>query len=186
MKINIFEGARRLSVIAYIAIVIVGIIWAFNDEPYVSIRYRVPSFGVTPIKVDACDETDEAQFPTVRTSSHRLVHVTLCFAGFKMDNSQELVFPYARMDDKNVFVNSRFSDDVSKYTNQIARSFDLSAIEKQHLDDLWKKKWWSNFFLNIGYTAIAVSAVWLLFSLIGWVVRGFLGIPKGHDSKLLS
>lgn len=39
--------------------------------------------------------------------------------------------------------------------------------------------WWGTAKLALG----GLLAIWLTTSLIGWVVRGFAGIPRGQDRK---
>jgi len=36
---------------------------------------------------------------------------------------------------------------------------------------------------RFGFAALSIVCLWLFAYLVGWIARGFLGIPKGHDRK---
>lgn len=59
----------------------------------------------------------------------------------------------------------------------------LPKKDAEELDKAVAARRWADIKESIGYTGLSLMA-WLAFTnILGWIVRGFLGIPSGMDSR---
>jgi hypothetical protein len=179
---NIFEGARRVALLVVGLSMIGGVVAAWNAEPRVELRYNVSFYGATPTKAENCayedgEYTDPRQLPGGQT-----YYLEICFSSSRADNGEVLV-PYAPTTDGRVFMEDRYSDEVKNYMRATAGKFAPSTAD---LDDA-KAEYWKQTFTKrlsvIGYTLLGVMLFWLAVSAMGWIARGFFGIPAGADHK---
>ncbi|EHL20834.1 hypothetical protein KYG_21699 [Acidovorax sp. NO-1] len=78
---------------------------------------------------------------------------------------------------------NEYDKDVRAYMDGIAGAFRLQQsdlervqqVKRQKLLDQWMQA------LQILFGGLAVG--WALTALIGWIARGFLGIPRGKDHR---
>jgi hypothetical protein len=75
-----------------------------------------------------------------------------------------------------------YSTEVSNYTKEVADNFKLSKEDEDWIDEkVWTARWKE---LKECYWHIVGIAFLFIFSwCVGWVVRGFAGIPLGMDRK---
>lgn len=184
MKVNIFEGARRISLL-------IGALWvvgwsahAIFSEPYSQVTYSVLSLGV-PFVAEDCPDRAAIEFLEREAPDGKSVNIKLCFLAGQADNGEMLV-PYTEASDGIVWMGERYSTEVQKYTESVARKFQLTpegieafeAIQRKALLEQWGVAAMSLFGgLAIGWAVVAV---------IGWIVRGFMGIPRGQDMRPVS
>jgi hypothetical protein len=244
VKLNVFEGARRIA-LALGALWVVGCLaYAVLADPNAAATFAVPGPGEPPVKVDRCGEYDATGYTTTKPSNGHSVGIALCFTAQKSGDGSLLV-PYATMTrvpdgtSTGVYVegiptsmsrgdviaklkangykvsgvdavdldqplklqlfspggqevpmwghylkmDTKYSIEVSKYTAKAAKRLSLGANDLERLDalhsqaliGLWK---WALLVLAGGLVAGSVLMVGT-----GWIVRGFLGIPHGKDSR---
>lgn len=181
MKVNIFEGARRISLL-------IGVLWvvgwsaaAIFSEPYSRVNYSVLSLGV-PFVSGVCPDDAVAEYIEREAPEGKSVNVTLCFLAAKADTGEMLV-PYADAGNGKVWMGGKYSTEVRKYTASAASEFDLTpegieafeAIQRKALLEQWGEAAMSLF------SGLAVG--WAVVAAIGWIVRGFMGIPRGQDMR---
>lgn len=80
-----------------------------------------------------------------------------------------------------------YSEEARVYMAERSRSFTPPAEEMEKARaDFWKIKWkrgWERANEAIPWVMGGVFAVWLLTTILGWIIRGFAGIPTGQDFK---
>jgi hypothetical protein len=182
MKINVFEGARRVAKL-------LGGLWAIGclsfaifAEPYSRIIYAVPSLNAPPVLVEKCFDEDATEYVSPRTPDGRSVNVLLCFVAHT-SNSGELLVPYADAGNGKVWMAGRYATEVSQYTKAVRQNFQLSAegIEAANARrrTAMFEQWKDALLFLIG----GMVAGWAFVVATGWIVRGFMGIPKGQDFR---
>jgi len=182
MKLNVFEGARRIALL-------IGGLWALGwvayailSEPYSRVRYSVHRLGATPVLVENCADNDGHEYITARTSDGDDISVDLCFVARKADNG-EMLIPYAPAEGGKVWMGQPYSTEVRDYTRGVGQSFQLDErgvvkakeLRRAALLDQWKT---AMLFL---FGGLAVG--WGFVAATGWVVRGFMRIPRGKDER---
>lgn len=80
-------------------------------------------------------------------------------------------------------MNSAYSSEVSAYAKGVADKFALAAVERnaaeQRLSDARLKQWRE--VMQVLFGGLVVG--WILTAGIGWIARGFMGIPRGQDRR---
>ncbi|MFZ2387549.1 MAG: hypothetical protein WAW69_07075 [Polaromonas sp.] len=91
MKLNIFEGARRIALG-------LGVIWltgwlafAVLSKPYASMTYAVEWPGQPATKVESCAKEDATEYVAVKTAKGGSVRVTLCLTAHEATDGRLLV-----------------------------------------------------------------------------------------------
>ncbi|MHB9157755.1 MAG: hypothetical protein ACYC2D_06900 [Thiobacillus sp.] len=188
MKVNIFEGARRIALL-------IGGLWAGGwisyaivEEPYSPVTYVVPWVGAPPLLLEmgvACPGDDADEYFKRIAPDEQEVAVLLCFSAQESDTGVMLI-PYADAGERSAWLGEKYSAEVRKYTQSVANSFQptqevIDAFESNRRKALLKQ--WGNaaMFLLGG-----LGAGWAVVAAIGWIVRGFMGIPRGQDIRPVS
>jgi hypothetical protein len=163
--------------------IIGAIIGVFQQEPYISYQYRIADFGADPVQSDECSiGTDGTKYLDYKNNDGTTFHVRLCFAASRAKDGRMLV-PYTERDGQT-WMNSSFSDEVLRYMD-IYTSFIFKlkpADFTKAQNDYSSEKFWFRV-KGIGYVILGTVLFWLSVSCIGWVMRGFLGIPNGSDKR---
>ena len=185
MKINIFSGARRLAlVLAALAALLALGITAFN-EPYVSLNYTVAAPNAPFVRTEEdCPDKGAQHFITASAPQGKSVSVALCLlpTTFGEDNAE--LIPY-KIDSKGMIWGAEeYSSEVFAYEKELERRFRLSPSDLAAIESERSAKYWQQWRETLLYLAIGLAAFWLLVAAVGWIVRGFVGIPFGKDSNL--
>jgi hypothetical protein len=145
------------------------------------VEYRVLSTGLV-LSSDRCDwTTDAVEFADRKTKSGKPYRASFCFPAQKAEDGRMLV-PYSR-DEKYTYLNEKYSADVTTYTKQFARNFEPSAQQEQEAETTYFNAAWQQRGQAAVGTIFSAFVFWLVSKAIGWVMRGFMGIPSGHDKK---
>lgn len=184
MKINIFAGARRLAlVLATLAALIALGVTAFH-EPYVSLNYTVAAPNAPFVRTEEdCPEKGATHFITAPASKGESVFATLCLLPtiFGEDNME--LIPY-KIDSKGMIWGAEeYSTEVFAYEKELERRFRLSPSDLAAIESEKSAKYWHQWRETLLYLAIGLAVFWMLVTAVGWVVRGFVGVPFGKDSK---
>jgi len=192
VKINAFEGARRIAkLFALIGVATYAIYLtsqAFGD-PRITVAYEIRLPAVPPVRVDgACrGQYEEVTVYGVSIPKNRTVNVDLCFLKREFSEGRYLV-PY-KVDDttKKVWGNERNSTEVSEYMARTKASFAVPKQDHEWIEKLYEARRWLTFKEEVSNSTVALGG-WLLFLWLfswatGWIVRGFLGIPRGQDRR---
>ncbi|PZR93508.1 MAG: hypothetical protein DI537_10335 [Stutzerimonas stutzeri] len=171
---NIFEGARRVLLVAHL--LVFG--WLFGPDTYWLVvdwpthSYVSPQTFTTDNLRDwkrsakkECDSGDASALGIFVTPKGNQNMASLCAVGMR---ERDLADPH--------------------FEAVMKQNFKLAAEDGQALDREAEAKWRSEIF-KIYRDAAGWFFVWLLSTTaaafaIGWIVRGFLGIPRGRDHAL--
>jgi hypothetical protein len=79
---------------------------------------------------------------------------------------------------------NRYSSQVTEYMERVRRSFALPEVDEAWIDE----KWWlvrkTELKTAASYSVAGLASLWGFTWAVGWIVRGFMGIPKGSDRRL--
>jgi hypothetical protein len=103
---------------------------------------------------------------------------------FKPGTEVRSLIPYRRDKSANlVWAKDRSAAEVQTYISGAAESFQIPEADEEAINNLWWSKRLEHageYFLGMLASAAALYVVsWI----VGWVVRGFLGIPRGSDTR---
>ena len=186
MKVNVFEGARRIIKLIILIIMLIGIYLSLSTEPHLSLVYEVKNVGDKPklVNADDCgsnfDDAIERQYS--KSSKGHAYEKIMCFRAQKADDGTSLI-PYKRDENNIVWSHYQFSDLVQKYTKTIFHKFIVSLEDEKSIDDAYWFKFLEDVFKTLGITLISAFCFWVFCLIVGWIVRGFMGIAMGKDSK---
>ncbi|MFO0243633.1 hypothetical protein [Gemmatimonas sp.] len=163
MTFNIFAGARRLALLAAVGIVAATAFFVVSERPYLSRDYVLLDADpkITPYQsTDACPYQDKSVSRSTMTPAGYLVTVNICVPA-ALRAAQPL------------------ADEVAQgWLPRVVGTDEMRALDEDGDRQVATRR---KEFVQIGAVAIVVLGVctWA----IGWVLRGFLGIPLGMDRK---
>ncbi len=186
---NIFEGSRRILKVIYIGIVIGFGIAALYIKPVAYLRYQIDSPTSVPMRIDnECPDGSTTELLYLWTKKNTHTNVLLCFTSstfkeVKTGKDIQLI-PYKYdPEKKQTWGGAPYSEEVYAYKQSVKKSFTLPPMDEELAD----KRYWPLFFkeaaVGFGFMCLLLAATWGFFWTVGWVVRGFMGIPRGKDSK---
>jgi hypothetical protein len=186
MKINVFEGARRISLLLQGVWVMGCISLSVFENPYVSLDYETngPTMPFVQAASSSCLSPDaEESIYGYNLKNGSTVGIDLCFKAMAFPDGQMLV-PY-KVDEKTGmwWGGGSYSSEVSAYIDHREAQFTLpkehedaaiAKVRKARFDKIWS---------GVKYAAGGWLVIFLLTWVIGWIVRGFFGIPSGKDHR---
>lgn len=178
-----FEGARRIALLIAGVATIGTVAYQFFHDPYMSVSYSIAHPTAPFVKTDqSCPGAGSTHYFTAETSKGRSISVNLCLLPMAFGKSDELLIPY-KVDEKGIWGAASYSSEVSAYERKLQERFkippaDEDAIEKEVSQRYWREVKDSLTALVVGL-AIFGGVVWAT----GWIVRGFMGIPRGMDKR---
>lgn len=182
MRINVFEGARRVALIFAVIVTIVVVLIAATKDPYFSVDYRVAGPDSSPIRTtERCPLEARRHFFTTKTPRGRPVSITLCLSA--MSFGEERLVPYKIDESGMIWGATAYSPEVDAYERDLEDSFTFSRLDAQWADSEISKLYEEHLLHALGGLAVALAVFWVLVWAVGWVVRGFAGIPRGRDSR---
>jgi hypothetical protein len=195
MKLNVFEGARRI-LMAFSGIWVVGwvtfaIVRAPEEPPYLS--YSIAGPGQPMIRTAGCEAYAEIRNTSALTPKGYKIGVHLCFKTqmhrTNLWEEREFLIPYVAASSGTATSPSAVAlgrleeDDVKAYLAAVIKGFVLPADGIKEADQLsldTRLDPWKQAIASIG---LGLVVVWTSAILIGWVIRGFMGIPRGKDAR---
>lgn len=235
MRLNIFEGARRIALVCGVLWVGGCVTYGVVNEPHARMFFSIAGVGAPPVRAESCGLDDATGY--VPRGEKVPVWVTLCFTAQRAKDGRMLV-PYpsngisVRMPNGTIVegvpeglsradMTTRLKAgnyDVEKLltpaapsppgesaseperlrmfalgdsgsvnvrthvdTVEAAFTFPGSALREaeQQVWDARLSQWKTTGLAMLGGLAVG----WLLVATFGWVIRGFLGIPRGQDAR---
>jgi len=182
IDVNVFEGSRRVALLLKVLWVLGALAIIWHNSPFVSMAFATSSPDAAFSKVDGCASgTDARVFISRPIGNGKSVSLELCFKPLRADSGAQLV-PY-KMQKGWWWGNLRYSPEVEAYTKARAESFQLSQADQRAAREEWNRQWWS----NSRSTGLFAVGGWVVLSLlqmlVGWIVRGFFGIPWDQDRR---
>jgi hypothetical protein len=184
MKINMFEGSRRIAKLIGVMIVLVTLYSAIFDSHTVqgTLEYEVATVSAPLSETSRpCGIDDAEKYTNLISPKGVPVRVTICFRAALFKNSDWLI-PY-KIEGSTMYGNERYSPEVESYMDKIVASSTIPKGDIKKFDEfLFFKKAWE-IAKPIGIGGIWLVCFYFAVIVIGWVVRGFLGIPTGSDER---
>lgn len=201
VSIRIFEGARRLALTgAFIAICAV-LVDAATYQPYtvkLNHSYKLSLKNEFEKTQDVCPEEGKKSILDVKTSKNTDAQIVFCI--FPKPLNYEDIYNQRQNIQKNPteqdeeclqecqellerFDEWKYNKNVSTFSESLVHNFQLSESDELFIDKEHSTLYWENFIEAVGYLLVGLivyaGVVWT----IGWIVRGFMGIPIGQDQK---
>lgn len=181
-RFNVFEGSRRIALLIKVVWALGALVVGWTSTPYVSLEFSTSYPGADFIKGGDCRYgTDAREFVSRPIDSYRLVSVELCFKALRSDSGADVI-PYKVENDK-WWGNSPYTPDVTAYTKGRAQSFQLSEPDLRGAQEEWSSQRTRNIRNGVLFAIGGWVVLSLLQTLVGWIVRGFLGIAWGQDRR---
>lgn len=183
MNVNVFEGGRRLRTLATGAIVLIGAFVAYSDDPVIQRKYLISHTG-TATRVDDCPSTARQEFKWNELGGK--VNATLCFPTDASGGpGGELITTSDPALGKPgyVMVYPKWSDEANAYIDKATQNFALPKGDRAEVLEEYAADRKKRLLSDIGVTCGIAFAFWLSCAVLGWILRGFLGIPTGADSR---
>lgn len=182
MRINIFAGARRLALLVT-ALAVIGTAVALTASPrYVGIKVQIDHPLAPFVLTDEDCPADAAKhYFSTEINGNRTVGVDLCMKA--SDFGDRRLIPYKIDADRLVYGADKYSEEVHAYELTLEKGFslspaDLAAVEKRVFArnvQAWKS--------GLLFLSVALAIFWIAVWCVGWIVRGFAGIPLGKDHR---
>lgn len=185
MTINLFEGARRVALVIAGFWAIGVIVFYIEQEHRVELTYAIDSPDKPPVRMPetSCGDDDRSEWRLGNTANQTKLHLRFCFKAQRAENGK-LVIPY-RIDSATGkwWGDTKYSTSVSNYTTWVSEGFRVPKADEDWADDqVWptrlRKAKSASLWLVGG-----LIAFWFSTWVIGWIVRGFAGIPSGQDRR---
>ena len=184
MKFNIFEGGRRIALLIG-GIVAAGtlIALALND-PYVSADYSITNPNGEFVRMqEPCPSDAARHFFTSKINAKDGISIDLCLLSMSFSESGNRLIPY-KIDEKGmIWGATTYSSEVQEYRQKLEKRFKLpnkdEDVLSREISQHYRENWISGLSYLIAGLAFFACIVWA----IGWIVRGFLGVPRGLDKQ---
>jgi hypothetical protein len=184
MRVNIFSGGRRIAVvIGVLAACASGFFAWLASEPYLHVSYSIDGFGRAQLEEYQCSfANDGSDYINAPIRDGRSVSVTLCFKAQRASDGRMLV-PYRIEPDGTMWMNVPYSPEVQARMKAYATSFAIPGSDDPKivslLGDMQRTQ-----FRNAAIAVVGSAfVIWLITAIVGWIVRGFLGVPRGADFR---
>ena len=67
--------------------------------------------------------------------------------------------------------------------NRVEKAFILFDADKERAEKLWRKERNEDLKRGAQWLFGGLFGLWVFGAVVGWIVRGFAGIPQGKDSR---
>lgn len=180
---NVFEGARRLSYCVCGLAIITAFVFAIKFEPSVSIDYVITNPNGKFLKTEnECPNESGRAFFSKKSKSGGSVYIDICMLTYDFGEGNKLV-PY-KIDEENMLWGAEwYSDEISNYEKELEVNFKLPEEDEAWVENELARLYWSNWYQTLKYLGVFLFVYLIFVWIVGWVVRGFMGIPQGSDSK---
>lgn len=187
MRINIFEGARRVAFLVSGIAVLVAAGMAFNTEPYIVTDFRITGPGETPVATSMdCDFSSPELSFEATTPKGRKTWVNVCLVADQLAMDDGTTQGFVRLPDgadgKPSWAYGT-SPLIEPYKKSVQASFRLPRADGIKADQRFEAKLREGWVDIAKGLAITMLVFWLGVAAIGWIVRGFAGIPRGKDAR---
>ena len=182
MAINVFAGARRIALLISAVAALGTLIALWASPPYVGIKVQVTHpqapFALTE---DECPWDSARHYFTTKLRGERSIGVDLCMKSMDFHGAQ--LIPY-RVDAAGmIYGAASYSDEVDAYEKELKKRFQLSPADLKAVDKITSQRDTRAWKDGLFYLSIALGVFWAAVWGIGWIVRGFTGIPMGKDHR---
>ena len=183
MAINIFEGARRIALLLGGTAAFGTALVAINKDSYYRATYALAAPDAPIRKTDgSCSSNGHTIYFDHKISSGKEIGVSVCLEPMTFKNKEEVeLIPY-KTDSGGITWGARpYTPEISTYEKQVKKRFAMTATDEEAAIKEASKKWRSEFAEAMGYLIVGLTIFAAFVWGVGWIVRGFLGIPRGMD-----
>ena len=181
MKINIFAGARRIAVLLATFVTAISLAKLGLEPVYLPASISIARPGAAPELSDACPRDASQRYVEYRLKSGREVALTLCLLA--MDFGGRRLIPHSIDAAGMMHGAPAYSSEITAYEKRLTASFSLTPEQDARLEREFESRRREKWVSGLGYLAAALVALAVFVWATGWVVRGFLGIASGRDSR---
>ncbi len=184
MATNIFEGARRIALLIAGTATVGTLIGVFIQDPYMTVSYSItyPTGPFTRMEEPCPSEAGKHYF-TSKTSTGKEVSIVLCLLPSSFGEDGKQLIPY-KVDEKGMtWGASSYSSEVSAYERRLEAQFKIPPSDEKSITKEISRRYLENIVSTLGYLVGGLVFFGGLVWAIGWIVRGFLGIPWGMDRR---
>jgi hypothetical protein len=183
MKFNIFEGSRRIALMFAGLVVVASQFFIFTSKPFITTNYY-EDFPKKPIQIKTDCLPDAAVKSFYRSfESGKSAYVRICLKPLTHDDGQTFLFAYMHDPENNKYALAAedYSPEIEAYKEKLESEFTFSSSEIDTLKKEYRSEMIKLILQGYGYLIGGLILFYLLVTAIGWIVRGFLGIPRGKD-----
>jgi hypothetical protein len=184
MSFNIFEGARRLALLAGGVATLITVVTWYNSETFFTASYAVSQPGLPYYRIEADTCPNEGSHQNIKTTTNKgnPVWIYLCLMPMTFKDGVQRI-PYKVDATGMVWGAARYSTEVEEYRKTLEKTFKIPEEHQVEISESASKarrKESTDIFGALGL-GLAMFAVFVF--LVGWIVRGFMGIPSGMDRR---
>lgn len=181
---NIFEGSRRLALLAGGLATVGTLIGLGTYDPYFLVSYSIShpkgSFQRT---TESCPSAGGRHYFTTTSQSGKLVSINLCLLTMPFGDDERQLIPYKIDENNMIWGAATYSSEVSTYERELEARFALQAQDNDWIEKEISTRYWNNWKEGLGYLGIGLAIFAGFVLAVGWIARGFMGIPRGMDRK---
>lgn len=186
MQVNVFEGARRILYLIMLAVGGVGL-WIISEAGQrLERNYDVVidrEGDVSYQMIPECRSDDATRYYSANLPTGEAIWGSLCFRTFLSTRGERVVLNDVGQDG-TLWGSPSYSSETTALQNRAESSFAVPAADLPRLQEDAQNELWRSRRESFGYLAMTLGGLWLAGALLGWIARGFLGIPSGRDSRL--
>jgi hypothetical protein len=181
-RFNVFEGSRRIALLIKVLWAIGALAVGWTTSPYVSMKFSTSNPDANFVQSDNCRiGKDAVRFISRPIDDGRTVSIELCFKALRAESGAEVV-PY-KVESARWWGNGPYTPDVTAYADARADTFKLPEANRRAAEEEWSSERTENIRNGVLFAIGGWVVLSLLQMLIGWIVRGFFGIPWGQDGR---
>jgi hypothetical protein len=179
--VNLFEGGRRiLWVILAVTGTVIGVM-LWNQTAFVQAAYRVAGPGATPQRLASadCPPEDDPHWTTKPLPGGGEVSLQLCFKQIEApDGSLGVALPTSQ----GLRLYPSYQTEVSNHQYAVGDAFQLPPADEKEFAAEYQLRLWKLRGAGLPWF-LALGVIYTLAALLGWILRGFLGVPMGRDAR---
>jgi len=183
-RLNVFEGARRIAMVIAAIPTIYVLIGVATSTPYLPVYYHVTGPDAPFIKTDnSCPAESRKYYFSKEVSNGYSAHIELCLLSSSFGKDSRQLIPYKIDKDGMIWGAWPYSSEVDEYTRALERRFAFSDVDTQLIEKELSRIKRNIWLESLGYLVASLAIFWMFVCAIGWIVRGFAGIPRGADHR---
>jgi hypothetical protein len=184
MKINIFKGARRIAILCAVLLTVGTLINSVGSYQPGLARYSIAQPNGEFVYMNASCPADAGRYSfIVKTSTQKKVIIILCLLPMSFGESEKKLVPY-KIDKKGkAWGADIYSTEVSDYKKNLEKRFKIPFKDEDKINKKSSRKYQEAMIDKLGYLIAGLAILGGIVFAIGWIVRGFLGIPHGMDKR---
>lgn len=184
MAVNIFEGARRIALLIAGVTTIGTVIGLIAYDPYMPVTYSIdhPSSPFVRME-DSCPPDAGNHYFEAETSAGKKVSVSLCLLAMPFGKNSDRLIPYKVDEQGMIWGAPSYSREVSAYERELEKRFKIPLSDEDQIAKEISRRYRKNMAEGFGYLVAGLAVFGGVVWAIGWIMRGFLGIPRGMDKR---